>query len=299
MATTVPPPPPPPQAAPIVSNKVPMCTTNAMKSAKEKIVVDSRPAKSSVQVDLVHLMTNSNLLVIKERLAQTQVEPKDMVIVFDFDMTLKFPNPETGNTPIVRDTANTLSFLEHFHQQNCTLLIATAVKPSHTNWSAVSDQLTQIGANPYFGSGIHRAPPEGISTWQSETGKFKLPCWYSMTESGSRIVCGNGILLTHYEKAAGVMHYINLYKLAPKLIVFVDDYVVNAWMFGMFFAALPSPRSIERITSVWWEIPPTKFAPSSLIASEDSHEPDFVQFRNHVIQGFLPDSLFAGGSANN
>jgi len=121
------------------------------------------------------------------------------------------------------------------------------------------------------------APKYLFSRLKSESGKNRWPCWACTTTRGKRIVAGEGFIMSEYDKADSLHAYLHAYKLRPKHIIFVDDFVGNVHNVAWYFSCKRSSKSVawpddeplkaralsnvvieplvpdlKRVTSVWW-----------------------------------------------
>ena len=253
--------------------------------------LEQLPARSIVDVQLKKLTTEHGLPALMPWL-DSDFYDSDTVAVFDFDLTLKAP------PRVVRDHQRTRSVLRQLRTRGIPVLVLTATKPSVSNWQSIWQEVTDLHLDDLIGQGHNQdKPPEGHSTYASETGKFTSPCWQAMATPETKMVCGSGVILSGYEKPTCLHKYLQLYNMRPKHIVFVDDFVMNCFAMGMHFAAECSRSwELERVTSVWWD--PTgvpNFSPNPL-GSDNSYssEETVVKVRDLFEgDGRLPQSLFA------
>ncbi|MDC3321063.1 hypothetical protein OAV88_00515 [bacterium] len=115
---------------------------------------------------------------------------------------------------------------------------------------------------------------------RSATGKKVWPCWEFTSTNGKSVVAGEGMIMTEHDKAECLHAYLDAYRLRPKHIIFVDDFVGNAYNFAWYFSdnknnvskQVPWPEKhhfgdrtngvtptirplspqLKRVTSIWW-----------------------------------------------
>ena len=61
------------------------------------------------------------------------------------------------------------------------------------------------------------------------SGKFEWNCWHGTDTRGEDMVCGEGLVMSRYNKAECIHAFVAAYQLQPKHIIFVDDFAQNAY----------------------------------------------------------------------
>jgi len=111
--------------------------------------------------------------------------------------------------------------------------------------------------------------------------------------------------MSQYNKAECIHTYIDAYRLEPKHIIFIDDFCQNvfnvAWYYGSDRAAnnpegvLPI-KSLERVTSVWWDPTPEKKLQENLIMQWRAANKDKLQDAQTVTAAGAVNASINGGT---
>ena len=306
-----PPPPSPPPPPPLnMQRKVyqrPLPSLDELRLPPDAATV---PTRSRARVQLQHLTVATGLHTPIQRLAaETRVPLHETVVAFDCDLTLKAPGG------VLRGGDDTIALLDALRDAGATVVVVTATRPSRENWDTIVRDLGKLGVLEYLGQEHgQQQPPSGLSTWSSENGKYTSRCWESCGTTGTPFVAGQGVICSHYNKAACLHRYLLLYGLQNTVrhLVFVDDFVANVVDVALHFSivhelepelatesaqsatARRAPLLLDHATALWWD--PAGLMGIPVGGYEDSHTSQWDEYRGWICNGVLPDRLFAPAS---
>ena len=294
-----PPPPPPLDMQPKVYQR-PLPSPDELQLPPDAVAV---PTRSRACVQLQHLTVATGLRTPIQRLGEaTRVPLHETVFAFDCDLTLKAPGG------VLRGGDDTIALLNALRNAGATVVVVTATRPSRENWGTIVRDLGELGVLSYLGQGHgQQQPPPGLSTWSSESGKYTSRCWESCGTTGTPFVAGQGVICSHYNKAACLHRYLLLYGLqkTARHLVFVDDFVANVVDVALHFSIVhesepdPEPESrqsarapllLDHVTALWWD--PAGLLGIPVGGYEDSHTSQWDEYRGWIHDGMLPDRLF-------
>ena len=197
------------------------------------------------------------------------VKGANVFIAYDWDLTLKVPGK---NGPVTRGSDETRNIIRECHHSGVRQVIVSATRPSLMNWSTLAHEVKTTGLSEFFN--VDAAPEER-----------KL-------HNGSTIVIGGDLCLSGYCKPEAV----EFLKNNAEHILFFDDFVVNAFSIGEYFAGEDSNiegevSAVKSVHSCWLD--PTDAIKETNLAcgSENSYSADYECYRKPVTDGLYFNSI--------